>query len=71
MHPVQALARHGFSIGTGLFDPAPAQRIALPFRRSPVALLVIGIVAVIMTIPAVQTFGEATRSWEDSAACLT
>lgn len=57
------LARHGFSIGTGLFDATPGRRIVLPFRRSGVAILVIAVIALVMTVPAVATFSSAAGSW--------
>ncbi len=63
MDSVNVLARHGFSIGTGLFEAVPGQRFVLPFRRARVALLVIALMALVMTVPAVHTFRDAAGSW--------
>lgn len=56
-------ARQDFSISTGLFDTAPGQHIVLPFRRSGVAMLVIAVMAIVMTVPAVGVFSDAADNW--------
>lgn len=63
MNQLDILARHGFSIGTGLFEAAPGERIVLPFRRSRIALTVIGIMALVMTVPAVGALRQAATGW--------
>lgn len=63
MEQASLFTRLGFSVGTTLFDTAPGQRIVLPIRRPRAALLVIGLMALVMTVPAIQVFSDAARSW--------
>jgi len=65
MEHANALARQGLGIGTGLFETARGQRIALPFRRARVAMLVIALMALVMTLPTVGAFSDAASSWGD------
>jgi len=63
MDHANVLARLGFSIGTGLLETTPGRRIVLPFRRSGVAMLVIALLALVMSVPAVRVFSDAAASW--------
>jgi hypothetical protein len=65
MDHANVLARQGFSIGTGLFESAPGERIVLPFRRAKVAMLVIALMALVMTVPAVGVFSDAASNWSE------
>ncbi len=63
MNRANVLARQGLSAGTGLFESAPGRRIVLPFRRSAVAILIVAVMAVIMSVPAVGVFSDAAGAW--------
>ena len=61
MQSEKVLARPGFSVGSELLANKDGQRIVLPFKRSSVAILVLMVIAVVMTVPAVSAGTSAAR----------
>jgi hypothetical protein len=58
-----ALYPFRFRIGFDLSSDDRPERVVLPFQRSPVVILVFCIMAIIMTIPAIHVFDQATTDW--------
>lgn len=56
-------AGHRFRVGFGFPAGGDGQHIALPFRRSVPVILVAAVVALVMTVPAVDTFADAAQQW--------
>ncbi|MBT8121935.1 MAG: hypothetical protein KJO10_05340, partial [Gammaproteobacteria bacterium] len=52
-----------FRFGIDLPAAGDGERIVMPLRRSPVAILIVAVMAVVMTVPAISVFGQAAADW--------